>query len=166
LNALKKIKIALQGVCAFTLVALVIVLTMQIINRNFFGKSFTWAEELAGICMIYLTFLGSSLATLNNSNTRIDFFIRLLPEKGLKIMNIVSFAVSEMFLIVLGKYSFHGIVNNMKNLTPAMKLPIGMEYLGMFVGLLLMSAFYLIRIFMEIQSLKREEIEKEEEALK
>lgn len=166
MSALKKIKLALQWVCAFTLVMLVIVLTMQIINRNFFGKSFTWAEELAGICMIYLTFLGSSLATLNNSNTRIDFFIRLLPDKGPKIMNIVSFLVAEAFLIVLAIYSFHGIMNNMKNLTPAMKLPIGMEYLGLFIGVLLMIVFYIIRIIMEFQSLAGKDLSKVEEVLK
>ena len=53
---------------------LTIIVAMQVVNRNFLQHSFTWVEEVAGIAMIFVTYLGASMATVNNSNTRIDFF--------------------------------------------------------------------------------------------
>lgn len=35
------------------------------------------------MAMVYITYFGAAMATINNSNTRIDFFIRKLPaEEG------------------------------------------------------------------------------------
>lgn len=166
MKELKLIKLALQVLCAFTLCMLVVILAMQLVNRNFIGYSFVWVEELAGISMIYLTFLGSALATLNNGNTRIDFFIRLLPPKGTIFFNILSNVVSIGFLVVLGKYTFRGIINNTKNLTPAMRLPVSVEYAGMMIGLVLMSIFFIIQIFFEVQKYRNKDITAFEEALK
>ena len=165
MKKLKLIKFALQLLCVFTLTMLVIILSMQIVNRNFIGGSFVWVEELAGISMIYLTFLGSALATLNNSNTRIDFFIRLLPEKATYSMNILTYLISILFLAVLGKYTFNGILNNMHNLTAAMKLPVSFEYGGMLLGIILMIIFFCFRILLEIQKIKNRDITEIEEAL-
>ena len=163
---LKIIKLALQVLCAVTLCMLVVILAVQIVNRNLVGHSFIWVEELAGIGMIYLTFLGSALATLNNSNTRIDFFIRLLPEKGMRIVNIISYLLSIGFLGILAKYTFRGIRNNVSNLTPAMKLPVSVEYAGMFLGIVLMIIFSVIQIGIEVEQIKGKDVSEILEAVK
>lgn len=165
MKTLKTIKTLLRYICGLTLCMLVIVMTMQVVNRSFFDKSFVWAEELAGFCMIYMTFFGSAIATLDDTNTRIDFFVRLLPGKGNGIMNIVSGIMSEVFLVFLGVFTFKGVVNNMKNLTPAMKIPVGVEYLGMFIGIVLMQVAFIVRMVIEIQKLQGKDVAVIEEAL-
>ena len=71
---------------------------MQVVNRNIFGGSFVWVEELAGMCMVGITFLGAALATSTNAHTRIDFIILKLPKRGTKIMYMLGNAVCAAFV--------------------------------------------------------------------
>lgn len=165
MKVLVLLKNILRFLGAFTLCILVVILAMQIFNRNIIGKSFVWVEELAGISMIYLTFLGSALATLNNSNTRIDFFIKLLPLKGTIIAAMISDFVSVCFLFILGRYCLKAMANNMHNLTPAMKLPVSFQFFGMFIGIFFMIWFFGFRFYLKILELRSKDISSIEEAL-
>ena len=70
-----KIKFILRSLSCITICTLVIVTGLQVVNRYVFHKSFTWVEELGGMAMVYITYFGAAMATINNSNTRIDFYI-------------------------------------------------------------------------------------------
>lgn len=165
-SILRVCKMVLKTLCAFTICMLVIILTMQVVNRNFLGHSFIWVEELAGLCMVYLTFLGSALATLNDTNTRVDFFIRLFPPKVTIFFNILTDVISIVFLGLLGKLCIKSMADNMNNLSAAMKLPVSVNYLGMFAGMILMILFFMVRIYMEIEKITGKDLSVIEEAVK
>ena len=76
---LDTIKFLLRLISCVSICLLVVIVFMQVINRNFFDHSFTWVEEVASMAMVFITYLGAAMATINNGNTRIDFFIRKLP---------------------------------------------------------------------------------------
>lgn len=85
MNAVKilnGIQYALKVLCAIVICSLTVILALQIVKRNVFLSSFTWAEELSTISMVWITFLGAAMATSNDQHTRIDFFIRKLPFKA------------------------------------------------------------------------------------
>lgn len=165
MKVLKVVQKLLRWACAVTICMLTVILTLQVVNRNFFGHSFVWVEELAGISMIYLTFLGSAVATLNNGNTRIDFFIRLFPRKINIGFNILGNIICMGFVGVLCRYSYKLMGNNMKMMTAAMKLPVSVTYCGMFIGCALMIIFYFIRTYIEIQTLQGKDMSTIEEDL-
>ena len=77
---LDTIKFLLRLISCVSICLLVVIVFMQVINRNFFDHSFTWVEEVASMAMVFITYLGAAMATINNGNTRIDFFIRKLPD--------------------------------------------------------------------------------------
>ena len=79
LKLIDKVKFLLRILSCVTVCTLTIIIGIQVVNRYVFGTSFTWVEELAGMAMVYITYFGAAMATINNSNTRIDFFIRKLP---------------------------------------------------------------------------------------
>ena len=78
---LDTIKFLLRLISCISICLLVVIVFMQVINRNFFDHSFTWVEEVASMAMVFITYLGAAMATINNGNTRIDFFIRKLPTR-------------------------------------------------------------------------------------
>ena len=66
------VKKLVTWVCSFALALMAFIVFMQVINRNIVGGSFKWVEELSGMCMIWITFLGAALATTLNAHTRIE----------------------------------------------------------------------------------------------
>ena len=73
LKLIDKVKFLLRILSCVTVCTLTIIIGIQVVNRYVFGTSFTWVEELAGMAMVYITYFGAAMATINNSNTRIDF---------------------------------------------------------------------------------------------
>ncbi|HWP51905.1 MAG TPA: TRAP transporter small permease [Clostridia bacterium] len=159
------IKFIIKVISCGMICMLTVIVAMQVINRNFFDHSFTWVEELAGISMIFVTYLGAAIATVNNSNTRIDFFIRMLPQKVTDAINLLDNLICVAFLGVLSKLSVQLMKTNINTLTPAMKLPISINYFGILIGCVLMILFYLLHACLDIQKLSGKNIDKIEEAL-
>lgn len=163
-KCIKYIQIALKVLCAIVICSLTVILGLQIIKRNVFLSSFTWAEELSTISMVWITFLGAALAVITNQNTRIDFFIRKLPAKAYHSVLVFDDLVCMAFCGVIIKYSWRAIGKNLSNLTPALKLPVSVNYAGIFTGFVLMLLFFALRIVLEFMSLAGKdtgEIEKE-----
>lgn len=60
--------------CAMTAMD-VIVIVAQVIFRFFLHVSLAWAMELAGVSLVWITFLGATLATMDESNINFNGFI-------------------------------------------------------------------------------------------
>lgn len=168
MNAVKilnGIQYALKVLCAIVICSLTVILALQIVKRNVFLSSFTWAEELSTISMVWITFLGAAMATSNDQHTRIDFFIRKLPFKAYHSVLIFDNLACIAFCLIISKYAWKAIGNNLNNLTPALKLPVSVNYLGMLLGLILMVLFFVVQTVLEVQKLRGKDVSKIEEAL-
>lgn len=165
IKAIDKIKFFLRCLSCVTICTLVIITAIQVVMRYGFRHSLTWVEELGGIAMIYITYCGAAMATINNSNTRIDFFIRQLPKPIYRGFEVLDDCVCIAFLLVLCRYSWKLIGNNIHTLSTALKLPLAVNYAGVLIGCLLMIAFYLIHLYIDIQKIKGVDMTEIEEAL-
>lgn len=165
LKCIDKIKFILRVISCIMICTLTIIVAMQVVNRNFLQHSFTWVEEVAGIAMIFVTYLGASMATVNNSNTRIDFFIRMLPEKGTQFFEILVDIICVVFLCIVCGYSIKLMGNNLATFTPALKLPIAINYFAVLLGSVLMVAFYIINLYVHIKKFMGKECIELEEVL-
>lgn len=161
---LKIIKKGLRLLSCFTICFLTVIVAMQVVNRNFFDHSFTWVEEVASILMIYVTFFGAAIATINNSNTRIDFFIRLLPNKLYSIFEMIDDLISIAFLSIVIRYSYLGVLKNFSMHTAALHLPMSINYLAIVLGSILMIAFYLAHLYVVICKMMGRDVSFMEEA--
>lgn len=165
IKILKWIQYALRVMCALVICSLTVILALQIIKRNVFLSSFTWAEELSTISMVWITFLGAALATSTDQHTRIDFFIRKLPFKVYHSILIFDNAACLVFCGIIIKYAWKAIGANLNNLTPALKLPVSVNYLGLFLGCILMILFFVVQTILEIQKLSGKDVKEIEEEL-
>jgi len=60
--------------------AMAIVILMQVVFRYFFHSPLSWSEELARFSMIWITFFGASIAFKENSLSRVDLVVEMMPK--------------------------------------------------------------------------------------
>ncbi len=147
------IRTLLKILCGISLVAMVVTVFMQTVSRNIFSHSFAWVEEFAGICMVWITFLGAALTTSYDSHTRIDVLLRALPKKISIVLAIVGHLLCIVFSIVLVKYAGQ-LVSTTTKKTMAMHIPYEIYYYPLVIGGALTVIFFLVLIAQEIQKLK------------
>ena len=160
MELMKKIQFLVRVICSFALALMSTIVLMQIINRNIFSGSFKWVEELAGMCMIWITFLGAALATTLNAHTRIELFVSLLPRRLSKCIFALGDLVCAAFSLTLAYYSYPLIVANLHTMSPAMKISLSINYIVFCVATLLICIFYLVRAkedFAAMSNLKKEQ---------
>ena len=158
LKLIDKVKFLLRILSCVTVCTLTIIIGIQVVNRYVFGTSFTWVEELAGMAMIYITYFGAAMATVNNSNTRIDFFIRKLPGP-------VYRGICVAFLLVICRYAVKLVGTNLHALSAAMKIPLAVNYVGVLSGCVLMIVFYLLRLWIDVEKFRGRNMDYVEEEL-
>jgi TRAP-type C4-dicarboxylate transport system permease small subunit len=54
---------------------------INVIFRYFFNSPFSWAEEFAGDCFIWLVFFGAALCTKQRRHLVVDVFVLALPAR-------------------------------------------------------------------------------------
>ena len=95
----------IESFCGIVVVGQAVIIAEQVIARGL-GISLPWGEELARFFLIWLTFLGCSMAIKQDCHLSVDFFVRMAPQKIRLIIGlIVKFLMFglEMFIISLFK---------------------------------------------------------------
>ena len=159
------IKFLLRLISCISICLLTIIVFMQVINRNFFDHSFTWVEEVVSMAMVFVTYMGAAMATINNSNTRIDFFIRKLPRPVYNVFEALDDGICIVFLVVIAAMSYKLMLSNWSMVTPALRLPQGINYFAIMLGCILMIIFYLIQMWLHICKVMGKDTTKAEEVL-
>jgi len=64
---------------ALVLGVMVVLAVTQIIQRNIWGSGFVWTDELLRILVLWLTMLGSMIASRVDNHIRMDLLLKLIP---------------------------------------------------------------------------------------
>ncbi|MDI6802459.1 MAG: TRAP transporter small permease [Bacteroidota bacterium] len=88
---------------AVILLGLMILLSfLQVVLRNVFSTGILWVDPLLRNFVLWIAFLGASLATHNEKNINVDIFSRFLPERRRHFVKTVIYvfaAVVSFFLL-------------------------------------------------------------------
>lgn len=82
---------------ALLFAVMVIVGTMQVVNRSMFNSSLSWSEELQKFTFIWAVFIAIPVAYTRNSHLRVDVIMDMMPPKIAAMMGTV---VDIMWLIL------------------------------------------------------------------
>lgn len=132
-------------ICCISLALMSAIVLIQVINRNIFNDSFKWVEEMSTMCMVCITFLGAALATALNAHTRIELFVNLFPKRVSVTIFALGDIVCALFTLALGYYCWPLIEGNLHTMSPAMKLPLSINYIVFFTAMLLMAVYLILR---------------------
>lgn len=141
----------LEAMAAGLMAIICIVIFLGVVSRYVLLSPITWAEEVARLCLVWITFLGTYLAYRRRLHISIDVIrARLGPRTRRAIHFVVTIllvVLMTMLLVQGGKYSgaFMG------SATPLLGIPLGVVY----AALPLSAALMLISVLAELLDLLR-----------
>jgi TRAP-type C4-dicarboxylate transport system permease small subunit len=130
-----------------TLAVMVVLVFCNVVLRAVFGGALTWADEVARMLFIWLTFVGASVGVVRGSHIGMDIVVQMVSPRVQRRMEILSTLLILLFLGVWGLYGLRLVVQNVDYLAPATGVPMGYVYLAGPVGAALMAATYVGRLF-------------------
>lgn len=116
-----------------------IVIIIQVLCRTFLGFSIFWSEEFARYCLVWVTFIGTSMAVRNADLAKFDLVLEIIPEKWKRFYQIVLDLIIFTFLAVAFYYGIQQVLApSSMVVSPALRLPMWVVYLSVPVGFFLM----------------------------
>ncbi len=142
---------AVARVVELALAALLAVMTALVVLQVFFryvlNNPLAWPEEAARLAMIWLAFLGASVALWRRRHIRIEGLVESLPPAlGLLVQRGIDSAVL-LLLAVLATQSWNLVLATRRQSTAALGLPVSYAYYSaILIGTALMVAYQVMMI--------------------
>ena len=99
------------------------VVAAQVFFRYVLNHSLFWSEELARYILVWLTFLGASVAYRRGVHPRIDLFASRLGTHGARAIHIGAHLVAMAFFSVLVIYGAQFAYFVRLQISPALQIP-------------------------------------------
>jgi TRAP-type C4-dicarboxylate transport system permease small subunit len=132
---------AAEAVCCVMALTMTLVVAAQVICRYLLGASLTWSEEASRYLLIWITFLGGSIAFKRGMHTGFDAVSRALSPGGKRAARLATLLAIVTFLVIVGLKGMELSLFNMAQRSPAMRLPMGIVYLAIPTGCLFMLVY-------------------------
>lgn len=142
----KVVEKASEAVLGIMLITELVILFGNIVSRELFGHSFAWAEEVAGLALASLTFIGGAIAYQRGEHMSVRAIIDRLPAgwhpvvKALETWIVFVMAVGGIALM----FTIFPIQWSGK--MPVLGLRLSWIYLPFTIGMVLLALFALERL--------------------
>lgn len=129
-----------EYLCNFSLVAMLLLLTYQVILRYVFTKSNAWSEELARYFFIWLIFISTSYAERENAHIRIESLQKVFPKALRQWVALLGQVILLVFCLVMLKISLEYTLKviQTKQVSLGLKLNMGYVYAAIPTGYFLL----------------------------
>ena len=130
---------------------------LQVILRNFFDYIILWADIFSRHLILWVGFIGASLATYENKHINIDVLSRFLSPKIKQISIIITRSFSAFICILLAKASFVFITDERSaGSTLFLEIPVWVFMIIILIGFVIISFRFVIQAIQAISSPKFE----------
>lgn len=100
-----------------------IIVILQVFCRYILNHSLFWSEELARYLLVWLTFLGASVAYYRNMHPGVDVLYSRLPSNLKRYSRIIVYLLSLVFFLIMIWYGCRFAYFVKAQTTPALLLP-------------------------------------------
>jgi TRAP-type transport system small permease protein len=147
-----------EKVALISLVALVVVVTTQVMTRKLFNFVFFWSEEVTLLLLAWFALMAIAIGFRENIHMGIDAFTNLLPKFVNKVLDKIISACIFAFGLYLVVQGWDFTVLMLDSTLPATKLPSSITYLAMpITGI--MTCGYAILQFFNIDTARYKDLE-------
>ncbi|CCU80918.1 TRAP-type C4-dicarboxylate transport system,small permease component [Halanaerobium saccharolyticum subsp. saccharolyticum DSM 6643] len=161
LKRLKKILFyTTESLAAFSLFAMLVVVTYQVIARYMPNMTIpSWTEELARFILIYIIAFAGGLAIEKKAYVGMDSFYMMLPFRGKKVLDLLFNIMTGYLFYIILKYGYDLMLKVKIQLTPAMRISMSYIYFSLPLLGFLVLLFIILDSLATIKSLiKNEEV--------
>ncbi len=103
--------------------SMAVVVAVQVFFRYVLNQSLFWSEELARFMLVWLTFLGASVAYKRGSHPGIDMLYKRMPPAVRKASALLVHTVSMGLFVVMIVYGYQFSYFVRRQISPALYLP-------------------------------------------
>ncbi len=149
----------LKYLLVYMFILLVITVLLQVFSRYTLAVAIPWTEDGARLILIAITFLGAAVALRDDEHVAINFFLKKIPFRQKRYVNMFINILILFFLIYFIKGSIEMTIKNW--ILPVVsfpKLKIGYIYLFLPFSALLMVYFLILKIIKDINNIKNRNI--------
>jgi len=117
----------LSILCVIAITGLTVIVFVQVFSR-FIKFSMPGTEELARLLIVWLTFLGTSLAIHQKMHLGVRYFVGLASKNKQRVIDFVIHIITIVFFGVLMVYGFKLTWSTMATTSATLQLPMGLFY--------------------------------------
>jgi TRAP-type C4-dicarboxylate transport system permease small subunit len=136
----------LNGVNAFFLLVMVLVILLQVIARYAFNHALPWPEELGRFLFAWIVFLGTASVIQADEMLNLDLVYRYLPKRAAAVLKLVVSLIVFVFLLVMCKGGYELMIRQASQRSVGLEVPMGIVYFVIPFATLLMALIVLLRI--------------------
>lgn len=138
------------------LIAASTILFVNVVARYVFNSGFVWAEEMVRYQIVWLVFIGASVAARKGIHIGVDAVVHLMPAS---IQKMIRIAVYLLCILCCSILLFYGVelmlqTRAFNQRTPAMQAPFWLAQLAIPVGSALMGLRFvqeMVRMIMGVE---------------
>ncbi len=133
----------LSFIAVLTVVAMLTIMTIEVVRRYIFGMTFIWSDEVIRILLIFCAFFGGSAAYYKHNLVSFDLVTNKFSDKVQKILLLVTNIVLSIFFIFLTYYTFQKMTapSVVSSISTATGFTAAVPYYGIFLGLISLMIF-------------------------
>jgi len=90
-----------RALCAFAILAMIIMIACEVFLRGFFGKSLQSVDELGGYLLVGISFLSLSTCLVRGSFHKVEFLDARLSDFGLALRQLIFDCICLVFCTIL-----------------------------------------------------------------
>ncbi len=124
---MKAMKKLLQAAAIFAVVVMVTSMLIGIFFRYALNSSLAWADEIALLAFVWLTFLSSAIAVEDNSHVRIEILTDLLPKGVRKCIELLVWLIAAFVGAYMLYMGIEYVLFTLGQRSPAVRYPFWMR---------------------------------------
>lgn len=132
-----------EGACLILMVALSVDIFLGVFSRYVLVRTFTWYDEIARACFVWMVFLGAAVGVRRQAHFRLHLAVRRLSPRAQQAAELFACLIVIAFAGVLIRQGWVFVELGRFQQTPVMGLPKSWIYLAIPVGGALMALFAL-----------------------
>lgn len=117
--------------------------SVQVFGRFILKVTFSWTDELCRYGMVWMTFIGAGYAIRTHGHIAVDLLKNFLPAKVSAVIERFNDVCEVVLGAVLCKYGLSMVTTNLTQMTPGLKISMGLVYSCIPIGGLLVC-FYAV----------------------
>jgi TRAP-type C4-dicarboxylate transport system permease small subunit len=117
----------MQRAAFAALVAMLVVISMQIVFRVFF-QALTWSEEVSRFLLVWITFIGASVAYKHGRHIAVTFLVDALPPALGRLVRAATILASMTFFAVVAYTGMKYMGLQSAQLSASLRISMGLVY--------------------------------------
>ena len=135
---------------------MVAVIVLQVISRSGFNINIPWAQDLAILCFVWVTFIGASVGAKMGSMIKIDSFLFFVPRRFQPFMQIFCDVCITIFLLFLTGWSYESVKNSWNTIIQSgLGWSSSVFSFSLLVEAPILALYYLLAVVKDLEAIKK-----------